>query len=115
MAKERDKISELGQSLLQATAEGKVEWTVAGEENFRARVGEGFVRVSREYEPPVDDSEGGMFYRVTVLDRRGNVVDEQDYREGSPAQRLHALARRSALDADRLIDGMLDALSQKAG
>ena len=101
---------ELGQILLglvQRTAEGKLKWTKAAEDDqFVASVDAISVTIAKD---------GDFFHRLDILDESGGTVESLGYTDTSPDQddelaRLYVLARRSAHDVNSVLEKLAKGL-----
>ena len=111
-----EKLIRLLQQLKIASEHDRLDWQeTADEGSFRVHLGGGMVRVG-EGVCRDDDDMPHPAYHVTILDRRGNVVDEMS-ETGGPLFDLigevHRLARRRARNAEQALDEMLSAIGGK--
>lgn len=102
------------------TEEEKLIWRAIDDETFHATIKQDTLRIGREWRSRSDD-EGGEYsvaiYTIWVLDAQSRVVEEA---EVGPTQATYTLAeelfrtaRKSALASDKVIEGMLSALSSE--
>lgn len=116
MANPINKFHKLLRMLTQATIQGKLPWEdTADDDEFRAILGPGMIRVGRRraYD---DDGDSSIYFAVTLLNRQAREAQEFEVR-GSPeielAAELFELARRSALKGDALLDELLADLEKR--
>ena len=115
------KLAQLIQMLKAETERGRLTWIEVDDEAFRARVGDGLVRIARgtmrsEQEcsnlvlvPTVD---------IVVSGPTARVVEDGSFPEGAKGhaevESLFQAVRRAALDSDGVLDSMMMSL-QPAG
>lgn len=99
MADDLTPFEQLLLELYSATADGRVKWGETADENsFRAKLGQGWVRVSEHDED----------YYAYLIDPQGRTIDGLADRDTKIAlTQLYSLARRSAYDIDGLVSRML--------
>src|SRR6266404_3150936 len=116
------KIMTLLEALFRATERGQVAWEIAPSENvFRARIGEGGIRIERRMPSPSlpYTTHGGDpdAYSLWFVNSQNQVVDALDVEPGQPAhdllERLFPLVRTQALQGDQALDKMLATLQSK--
>jgi hypothetical protein len=111
MVKER--FDQLIRELELATDQGKIRWQPTAKEGvFRVGLGEGMVRIHSE------SDQLAPYIAIYLIDRQGRIIDEYLVYKGEDMtfkmmENLYINARGSALNADKIIDSMLDDL--KAG
>jgi len=111
-----DKFLKLMNELKRATIEGRISWEeTADEEEFRAVLKPGMVRVGRR--PAYDaDDEATTVFAITLLNQEGRVVEEFVAHQPAslePAEELFELARRTALKGEKLLDDFLADLEKR--
>ena len=108
-----DRLVVLCRRLAEATAVGGAEWRMDAEDTFVWEESEGAVAIKsrdRDGEPPfeltVHNPDGQKVEeRVSAL-----VGDDQPAPWNEPLAELYRVARRSALHADDVIDGLIEAI-----
>lgn len=104
------------EALVRKTDEGKVAWTTAAGESFKAQIGKNVVSISVD-----EDEAGNTIFVLTVYDKEGEVVeiiqDDTLSRLSGKSWRgrlagLFNTARRNATGADRLINEILEELTK---
>jgi hypothetical protein len=117
----QEKIDQLVTKLTDLTETGKVAWDETADENvFVASVGKFVVSLGQD-----EDSWGNPIdrFRFRVLDGTGKTIDEalsyqgalssqRDAEERDRLQRLHGLARRSALHTEEVLTDLLSSLER---
>ena len=115
------KFAKLIDMLREQTLRGKLTWATVDDEAFRARVGDGLVRVARgtkRYE-----QEGGEVLMVPTVDivvtgPTARVVEDgsfpEDDRGHAVAESLFQVVRRAALNSDEVLDNMMLSLQSSA-
>jgi hypothetical protein len=113
-----DTFRQLLEGAKRRTDEGKLDWRAFNDETFHAMIGPGTLRIGRYYETRTDDAGGEYsetMYSMWVLDDKGRVVEEAELGPGLNypfAEELFRAARKSALASNKVLEGMLSALSQ---
>ncbi len=102
-------------TLLEETRNGKVKWSETTDESqFRVALGGGVVRVGQQWDPNTETLD----HSVHLHNRRGRELHRLwDYEDASHADLVHHLfdaARASALEIDKLLKRMIDAMHQGA-
>jgi hypothetical protein len=104
------KYVKLLKGLAEATVSGRLEWEETVEEGtFRVFTEHAMIHLASR----VDPKDGGPYFTLTLLDKRGRVADVHLVRRGILmlpneefvlAERLYESARRQALHAEDLLD-----------
>lgn len=115
------KLTRLIQMLKVETERGKLAWSEVDDEAFRARVGDGLVRVARGTKR--FEQENGEILLVPTIDisvtgSTARIVEDGSFPEGDPGhgvtESLFQAVRRSALNSDGVLDDMMSRLELSA-
>jgi len=116
---DNEKFLALLDRLLQRTRSGKLKWRDTADENaFRLVLSNGLIRVERNPSFSADTEEGPD--TLLVLNRENKVVDRfvpGNQEATEKLARLWEMARRSARNADQVLDDLLGEIeaSEEAG
>ncbi len=115
------KLTKLIQMLKSETERGKLAWVAVDDDAFRARVGDGLVRVARGAKRFEQESGENLLVPtvdIVVTGPTARVVEEgsfpEDDRGHAAAEALFQAVRRAALDSDAVLDSMMLSLQSSA-
>jgi hypothetical protein len=122
-AEKNDKLNELIQLLLGATEKETLHWErTPDEDEFRATLGTGYVRLVRGSQlpfgsPPLTELEKDRYF-LSLVSQNGQVIDSfappaDDERNGLGL--LFSMVRRRVLNLDNHYEALLRELKTKAG
>lgn len=111
------KITDLLALLKNGTESRRLQWQTTPDENtFRVSLGTGLIRLSR------NDSETltplPVRFTLSIFDHRGQLIDDYSPEaedEKDSLSELFGMARRSALNLDKILDNMLEELKSRVG
>jgi hypothetical protein len=113
-----EQMLDLIDTLLRKTRENALKWkTSVDDETFRLESNAANLRLSRSKRWDADEEREFTNLTLTVLDSLSRIVEEyrpETSEECERMEELYALARRSALQTEKVLDKLLDEL-QSAG
>lgn len=113
-----EQMLELIDTLLRKTSENALKWTPSmDDETFRLESNAANLRLTRSQRLDPDEEREFTILTLTVLDSRSRIVEEyrpETPRECERMEELYALARRSALQTEKVLGQLLQEL-QTAG
>jgi|GEM_PF-3206697 len=111
------KLQQLVRAMLDQTRADKLKWQSVDEMSFRAFVGSGLVRMTkggRQGENEYGELANYPYFRFVVSDSEGNVVFDEEIADGETfyetSKSLFGEARRTAFNADKVVDSMLSSM-----
>ncbi len=115
------KFAKLIQMLKSETERGKLTWVAVDDEAFRARVGDGLVRVAKGYKRSEPESGEALLIptiNIVVTGPTARVVEDESFLEDEASyaapEALFQAVRRAALNSDAVLDSMMQSLQSSA-